>query len=487
MSFGPRLRDKTLGRGTALRRCRQAALMCCVALAAGSAAVPVSAAPPSGAISLPPSLIDALGRDLGIDAAEYARRVALTTRLSEFARSARIAHPAAFAGVRMDGGRPIVSLTDGVSSRHARAAAEAAGFTVETVSASEATLRERRAAFERWLAAQTGAVAESIFGYGIDLADNSFAVRVAKDTQLPAEAGPVRAIAATMPETWSDNTADEVRPIAAEGPDDAIVGGQSYAFEVDGEVHRCSFGFHATDAKGRAVNITAGHCDPNNLVAQAKRKQGPQRVFTVRGTSDKEYVPGEKPKLGTELGYFEVSSFSPYDYGILRINEAAAPRFRNNLVSAGELSPPTRSVVPPTLDTGSNTSQVPDASIRESGVVPIDGTADPIDGAVVCKAGFRSGYSCGVVLASGQVARLKGVPGHGDPVQFEDMFITTLCGHQGDSGGPIMAGTKAVGITSSIVTTATLFDGTCGHLPVLLGQPLSRVLRDHPGLKVRTS
>ncbi|WP_378736773.1 S1 family peptidase [Nocardia brasiliensis] len=456
-------------------------------MAAGSVPIPASAAPPAEAALLPPSLIEALRRDLGIDADEYLHRVEAAHRLSDYARSARIAHPAAFAGIRMDGARPVVSLTDGVSSGHARAAAEAAGFTVETVSVSEATLRERRAAFERWLAGQTRAVAQSIFGYGIDVAHNSFAVRVAKDIQLPAEVGPVRSITATMPETRPDNSTDEVRSIAAEGPDGAIVGGQSYAFQVDGEAHRCSFGFNATDEKGNAVNITAGHCDPNNLVVQAKRTREPQRIFTVRGTSDERYVPGEKPKLGAELGYFDASSFSPHDYGILRINEAAAPRFRNNLVSAGQLSPPTPSIVPPTLDTGSSPGSAPEAA-RQGDVVRIDGTADPIDGSVVCKAGFRSGYSCGMVLASGQTAWLNDVPGHGDtPVRFEEMFLTTLCGHQGDSGGPIMAGTKAVGINSSIVTTTTLLDGACGHLPVLLGQPLSTVLREHPGLKVRTS
>ncbi|WP_069165677.1 S1 family peptidase [Nocardia altamirensis] len=477
-------------------RARRAALGCCVALAvAGSVGYPAAAVPEPDSAALPQGLIDAVKRDLGIDPAEYLQRVDITHRLAEFAKTARLAHPAAFAGIRMDGGRPVVSLTDGVSAENARAAAQAAGFAVESVADSEATLRNRRSTFERWLVGQSTTTVQSIAGYGIDVAANSLAVRLAKDVQFPAEVGPVRSVNALPLEARPDNTPLTAQAIAGEdltGSD--IVGGQSYAIVVGSETHRCSYGFNGTDADGNAVNITAGHCDPNNLVDEADRTKEPQRVFATFAAQDGMKLPqGEKVKHGAELGHFDSSSFAPHDYGILRINKESAKRFQNNLVSAGKLSPATPSVATGSsneeLEAGSSGRPRSPVSVGTDGrqVVRIDGTTEPIAGSAICKSGFRSGYSCGIVIAANQTAMLRGIPGHdAEVIRVEDMFYTTLCGHQGDSGGPIMAGTKAVGINSAIITHITPLDGSCGHLPVLLGQPISTVLRDNPGLTLRT-
>ncbi|WP_156959469.1 S1 family peptidase [Nocardia sp. BMG51109] len=450
-------------------------LGCCAAVAvAVSTAPPVAADPGPDDVPLPLGLIEAVRRDLGIDAHEYLARVATAQRLSEFAKAARRTYPAVFGGTRMDGGRPIVMLTAGTPASGARRDAQKAGFVVETVADSEARLRDRQAAFERWLGDQPRSVADAIVGYGVDLLHNSLEIRATEDVRVPDAVGPVRSVVMAMPEVLPDDGPAAGRPIADAESTEPVVGGRPYAVELGGKTHRCSYGFNGTDAEGHAVNITAGHCDPGNLVDPAAKSARPQQVFDIRDN-----------RRGDEIGHFEVSNFAPHDYSIIRIDDSAAPRFRNNLVSTERVAPPAEgagsSAGWPSL--GSSDAAAGD----ERDLLRIDGTADPVVGVPVCKSGFRSGYSCGPVLAVGQQGRLSDVPGHdGKAVEIEDMFVVNLCAQRGDSGGPIFAGTKAVGVNSAILTAATPLDQGCGHLPILLGQPIGTVLDDNPGLTVRT-
>ncbi|MEV5838280.1 S1 family peptidase [Nocardia sp. NPDC052112] len=452
-------------------RMRRAALGCCATLAiAGSVAYPAAAAPHPDNAPLPPGLIAAVQSDLGIDAHEYLTRTENARRLAEFAQRARAAYPAVFAGVRMNDDRPIVSLTEGERAADAKSGAEQAGFTVETVAESERTLDARRVAFERWLSGQPSTIADAIVGYGIDVVTNGFAVRLAKEVQLPTDVGPIQSVTAMLPEARTDDSTVGIEAIAGIEAEGDIIGGQPYGIKVDGKAHRCSFGFNAIDARGDTVNITAGHCDPNNLVEPSAKTTEPQHVY--------EFKNGQ---LGAEIGDFEVSQFGPKDYAIVRINETFAPRFRNNSVSTQKMDAPAQA--PDVNVTGSVRQSRADAD-----VLRIDGTTEPVVGAAVCKTGFTSGYSCGTVLVAGQRGLLHGVTGHGDqPVKIENMFYAALCGQRGDSGGPIFAGTKALGLSSAIVTESSPFDLGCGHVPLLLGQPINTVLQDNPGLTMRTS
>ncbi|WP_433758320.1 S1 family peptidase [Nocardia sp. CA-135398] len=454
-------------------RGRRSALGCCAALAmAGSIAYPAAAAPQPASAPLPPGLIAAVESDLGISAHEYLARAESARRLAEFAQQARAGYPDIFAGIRMNDDRPIVSFTEGEHAADAKSVAEKAGFTVETVANSERTLDARRIAFERWLSGQSSTVVESIVGYGIDVVTNSFAVRLADDVQLPTDVGPIQSVTAVLPEARPDDSTVGIQAIAGIEADGDIIGGQPFGMKVDGKAHRCSFGFNATDASGDTVNITAGHCDPNNLVEPSTKTTEPQRVYELKNG-----------QLGTEIGEFAVSQFAPKDYAIVRINETFAPRFRNNLVSTQKMDAPAQA--PDVKVTAGDAGQ---SRAAGADVLRIDGTTEPVVGAAVCKTGFTSGYSCGTVLVAGQRGLLRGVPGHGDqPVKIENMFYAALCGQRGDSGGPIVAGTKALGLSSAIVTESSPFDLGCGHVPLLLGQPISTVLQDNPGLTIRTN
>jgi len=475
---------------------RRMTLSCCMVLvAAGGTTHTAEATPQPSADPLPPGLVAAVRHDLGIDPGEYLERSGTAQRLAEFADSARRAYPAVYAGARMDGARPVVSLVAGEPAEPARQAAEQAGFAVETVAESEAALRDRGAAFERWLSQQSDSVTESIVGYGIDVAGDSLAVNVSKQVTFPPEMGHVRSVPTMLPEALPDKTPTTAQAIADAGPTDDIVGGEPYVIDVAGSLHKCSFGFNATDADGHAVNITAGHCDPNNLVAADAKTTGPRRV-----------IDSADPRHARELGHFEFSDLGPHDYSIVRIADDAAPRFRNNLVSTHRL--PTAKAPTGSSGTGSGASQAAGSSGTGSGapqatgrdgtqatadpaspdeVLRIDGTAEPVAGAPVCKSGFKSGYTCGTVIAVGQKGLLRGVPGHDKQVITVDgMFFTDVCAQRGDSGGPIFTGTKALGVSSAIVTFSTPLDQGCGHLPVLIGQPIGTALRDHPGLTIRT-
>ncbi|MEU1280068.1 S1 family peptidase [Streptomyces sp. NPDC005805] len=75
----------------------------------------------------------------------------------------------------------------------------------------------------------------------------------------------------------------------------------------------------------------------------------------------------------------------------------------------------------------------------------VTGWSNAVVGSVVCKSGRTTGYSCGSVTAVGVSANTPSGAKWGQ-VQ------TNLCAEPGDSGGPVTAGNRAVGLTGSSVT-----------------------------------
>ena len=191
------------------------------------------------------------------------------------------------------------------------------------------------------------------------------------------------------------------------------------------------------------MTITAGHCDPNR--AQAGTRWASQ-VHQLIGDN-----------LGQHLGSFEKTVLDGSDYALIRPTSDAAGRFENNGVRVPFAAP-----------------------------LPITGVADPVVGAPVCKSGLRTGYSCGVVTATGQNVEI----GHR---LLENGFSTNLCALQGDSGGTLVTGTLALGISSAsnvgqygMCEIAGFVSGLLGESPELFATPIKTVLAENPGLKVRT-
>ncbi|WP_435593459.1 S1 family peptidase [Nocardia sp. bgisy118] len=390
--------------------------------------------------ALPSDLIAAVTRDLKISPEEYLRRAELGQQVAAFATSAQRQYPGVFGGAWLDdAGKAIVAVAQGPGAEEARKAAESAGFEVRNVAKSEAALRGEKSAFDRWLESQPEAVAALVRGVVIDTVNNSIAVRVDQaGLPMPSFVDPSRVIVMAPP------VAAELLPqgtAIAEGDNRAaLAGGDGYASVGGGSQLRCSFGFNGTDRAGNVVNISAGHCNPDLGNASAVHELLPQE------------------RRGAQLGVFQKSVLGNQDYSIIRINDSFADRFSNNSV------------------------KVPGA-----GPIAVDGVATPVVGAPVCKSGSRTGFSCGVVNAVDQTVQV------GDR-ELTQSFSANICALPGDSGGPIVTGRLALGISSAssvadypICEIPNLIGALTGNAPQLFAQPVSVVLSDNPGLRIRTN
>lgn len=397
------------------------------------------------AAKLPAELVDALARDLQLSPDQYLEQSELGQKLAEFAKIARIQYPDAFAGTWLDeAGNAVVALADGEDKPAARAAAEDAGFTVTDVAQSERDLRDQASKLDGWLDTQPPAVADIVRGIAVDIVHNNLVLRAdtAAGLQLPDFLTGARIVPAPAPQTLTPST--DLTPIAGALPADAMLGGDAFGALGGGTGLRCSLGFNGTDGSGNPVNITAGHCDPNRNAAGTSAAS---EAFALAPN-------GAGPRLGT----FAKTSIQNHDYSIIDIDDAANHRFENN-------------------------------GVRVPGAPPvgITGTADPVVGAPVCKSGLNTGFSCGVVTSVNQTVSV------GERT-LTNSFSTNICALQGDSGGAIVTGTLALGISSAsnvgqypMCEVAQVVTFVLGEGPELYATPINAVLRENPGLTVRTS
>ncbi len=403
----------------------------------------------SPASNLPAQLIEAIGRDLKLTAPEYLHRADLAQRLGAFAETARTHFPDVFGGSWLDEqGQAIIALADGPTKDAARTAVESAGFAVKDVSKSESALTAEKTAFDTWLAGQPNEIARLIHAVAIDTVNNALAVRidgVANGLQLPGFLDSLRVLIAPPAIAIPPAPAPVPADIAGALPRDALAGGDGYAAVSGNASLRCSLGFNGTNAAGKVVNISAGHCDPNLPAAGTPTASG---VFELRP------LDARGPRVGT----FEKTSLDNHDYSIIRIADDAIPRFENNGVRVPSAAP-----------------------------VAIDGIAVPVIGAPVCKSGARTGFSCGVVNAVDQSVAVG-------ERHLNNAFSANICALPGDSGGTVVTGTKALGVSSAstvaeypICEIPNLLGPFTGNEPQLFAMPISVVLAENPGLKIRTS
>ncbi|WP_216911611.1 S1 family peptidase [Nocardia noduli] len=404
----------------------------------------VANAEPAEGPGLPAELVAAVTRDLKISPDEYLRRADLAQQIAAFATTAQRQYPQVFAGSWLDdSGKAVVAVAQGPGADEARKSAQTAGFEVRNVAKSEATLRGEKTAFERWLDGQPEAISNLVRGAVIDTVNNSIAVRVDQaGLPLPGFIDPARIIVMAPPIAGEAlPAADEIASAADRG---SLIGGDGFASVAGRSSLRCSFGFNGTDRSGNVVNITAGHCNPDLPSA------GTDRAAAVH-----ELVNGER--IGAQLGVFQKSVLGSQDYSIVRINDQVKDRFTNN-------------------------------GVRVPGAAPIliEGVGTPVVGAPVCKSGTRTGFSCGVINAVDQTVLV------GDR-ELTQSFSANICALPGDSGGAVVTGRLALGISSAssvadypICAIPNLIGALTGDVPQLFAQPVSVVLSDNPGLRVRT-
>ncbi|WP_442790619.1 S1 family peptidase [Nocardia sp. NBC_01329] len=401
----------------------------------------VSTAAPDPGIGLPADLVAALNRDLHISPEQYLQRADTAQQVAAFATTAQRQYPQVFGGAWLDEqGRGVVALANGPGADEARGAAESTGFVVRNVAKSESALRGEKSAFERWLDGQPEAVASLVRGVVIDTVNNSIAVRVDKvGLPMPNFIDPARVIVMAPP--IAAETLPQAAAIAESGAT-PVGGGDGFAAIAGDSSLRCSFGFNGIGPAGNTVNITAGHCNPN------LDDPGAAAVHESLGGN----------KVGPKIATYQKSVLGSQDYSIMGIEDGAAGRFQNNQVKVPGAAP-----------------------------IAVDGVATPVVGAPVCKSGSRTGFSCGVVNAVDQTVQV------GDR-QLTQSFSANICALPGDSGGPIVTGRQALGISSAssvadypICEIPNILGVLTGNAPQLFAQPVSVVLSDNPGLRIRTS
>ncbi len=349
-----------------------------------------SAEPASDAAEalLPSALADAVSRDLGLDPQQFLDRADAARRLAEF--TATVGSEVVTGSWLDANGHPVVTLASGPTHAEAADAAVASGFGIAAAA--------------------------------LDIP--------------PVVVGSVQPLLDVLP--------FDPAPIAGSIRASSYLGGDSFlAGTPAGLGQRCSLGFNALDQTRGAVNITAGHCNPNVTDTGSAALTG---AYPMYGSL-----------VGSKFGSFYRTSRSNTDYALIDIDDANIGAFESNAV------------------------RVPGA-----GPLHVTGTVDPIVGAPVCKSGTRTGFSCGTILSTGQNLAM------GDNV-LDRSFSTSICALRGDSGGPIVSGTLAVGIANASnvgdqpsCDIATVVSMLQGQRPELFATPVNDILAQNPGLTIRT-
>ncbi|GAA4485390.1 S1 family peptidase [Rhodococcus olei] len=424
-------------------RARRAAMIASAALLVLTPALANAEPAPAPATALPQELVTAIQRDLGLSPEEYLAKADAGQKLVAFANDLRAKFPDAFAGAWLDpAGKPLIGLAAGPGVDAARKAAEDAGYTVKDLPRSERTLQDQLAKAQDWISALPQPLAGLVGGAAVDVVNNNLVLRVADTVDVGGLQLPDFLQGAAV--ALSPALGSVAPPVADNGgaPADAMFGGDSYAAENAAGAFRCSLGFNGTNASGATVNISAGHCDPNR---------------GAPGTSVVFQMPSEGV-FGPRIGAFERTNLQGHDFSIIRIDDSVAYRFQNNLVRVPGRSP-----------------------------LHITGTADPVVGAPVCKSGLTTGFTCGTVNAVNQRVSVGSRT-------LENGFSANICALQGDSGGTIVTGDRALGISSAsnvgdlqFCEVAQVVTTVLGDSPQLFATPINAILADNPGLKVRTS
>ncbi|WP_179273448.1 MULTISPECIES: S1 family peptidase [unclassified Rhodococcus (in: high G+C Gram-positive bacteria)] len=381
----------------------RAAVLCSTAFVLLASFSGTAAADPvvqSPADQLPRELVEAVQRDLKISPQEYLDRAARAQELSAYASDFRASRPADFAGAWIGpDGNAVVAVT---SPAAAQAVAKD-GYATAQSPVSADGLEKSLADLNSWIAGLPREISEQINGTAIDFIDNQIVIDLVNS--------PIGS-ALNLP-TLLANIKVILSPGGNKPVDPTPMGGDTYvttsgpiADAPATDISICSFGFNAVDPSGAAVNLTAGHCNPDKATGS-----GGAPV----------YLPDPADiSRSTQIGSFDRSSLGAadgLDWSVIALNDTG--------IASGLDRPTVR---------GANGS-----------TVTVTGTAAPVIGAPVCKSGQSSSFTCGVVAADRVETQLYMEDGTSRTVRG---FASTACTLAGDSGGAIVTGTLALGITS---------------------------------------
>lgn len=217
----------------------------------------------------------------------------------------------------------------------------------------------------------------------------------------------------------------------------------------------CSTGWNGFNKSGAPAIISAGHCTMDGLLEDAILTN-PLADKAVTG--DSAIAPAFLAPLGT-LGFSQ--------FGGLGNGTTTAPAHgwnaENNIgtdVSVIDSITAGFTLTPKVAKwTGASAWSSPEQVSSDPTNVKVTAIASPVLGAPVCKSGRTTAWTCGVVDEIGAYA-IAGInyPSaanpHGDPLDIRAVrgfasITNTMMNDHGDSGGPVISGTTAVGITSA--------------------------------------
>lgn len=215
-------------------------------------------------------------------------------------------------------------------------------------------------------------------------------------------------------------------------------GGMPYIFN---NVARCSVGFAGVDTTTDQLQmLSAGHCED---------VPGDQRRVT---SIDRPTISGGTLSSPVTLG----------NGGLHVTDERPNPGFTQDTFYDLGLTPVTATgwVGKPEVVTWGNSSS---GAPMESAPVLVRDAGPAIAGSTLCKSGATSGWTCGPITAVDKLVYVGGGSPSCPATTSGDYCVgaieASVCVRGGDSGGPALVGSRAVGI-SSAATNATA--STCG-------------------------
>ncbi|GAA0190204.1 hypothetical protein GCM10009526_08570 [Glutamicibacter creatinolyticus] len=224
------------------------------------------------------------------------------------------------------------------------------------------------------------------------------------------------------------------QPHAMPAATEDIYGGMGYLAFADGgpEPGVCSMGFNAWDKNGEDAIITAGHCSSDGAL---------QLSAVVEHSA-----PGQIEDLGALLGTFGFNQFGlPNNQGVDRIDPVAEKWEQGTDIAVIE-------DINPELRLHPAVSKWPAGKDERDETLAITDSGTASIGAKACSVGRTTGWSCSRILEEGiflvggiedKDARARPVTGY---IAENPNFSVV---NQGDSGGAVIVGTRAVGINSA--------------------------------------
>jgi len=235
-------------------------------------------------------------------------------------------------------------------------------------------------------------------------------------------------------------------PIETLTPAADLRGGMPYNFNSG--AFRCSIGFVGLDVSTLQTQVmSAGHCEGNGALRFAQTINRPVISGGVAGSplqligDAALHVTDEYPNPGF------VGEPTYYDFGMTPVTGSGwTPR-------------------PEVVTWGGTSSAAPLASaplvIRDAGPA--------LPGAILCKSGSTTGWTCGVIQSVDQVRFVGSAPGGcpaTSPAYCVGSISAGVCVRPGDSGGAAVVGSRAVGITSAATNAASTSCAVGGNIGV---------------------